>query len=129
MYKYLLDKLQNYFESVGHTRSSIAFNGLFRDIKRATIFNLIPPESEPDKGGFYQVYALRLKEYLNISDEELMKILPKNREPWKYATPSKERLEQEEDYLEQWSGYKGYIDMEEAKRFVNELKIKYSNFT
>ena len=121
VYNFLFIELQKYFDNVGRTRSSIAFRGDFRNIRRASIFNLIPLESDPEKGVRYQVYDLRFREYFNISVEQALSIYPVDREPWKYGTPGDQKRYEEEDILDQWSGYTGYIKMDEAEKFVQKL--------
>jgi Holliday junction resolvase-like predicted endonuclease len=121
VYKFLFIELQKYFDNVGRTRSSVAFRGEFRSTRRASIFNLIPPDSDPEKGVRYQVYDLRFREYFNISVEQAQSIYPVNREPWKYGTPGDQKKYEEEDILDQWSGYTGYIEMSEAEKFIQKI--------
>ena len=121
VYNFLFIELQKYFDNVGRTRSSIAFRGEFRSTRRASIFNLIPPESDPEKGVRYQVYDLRFREYFNISVEQALSIYPADREPWRYGWPGDQKRYEEEDILDQWSGYTGYMGMEEAKKFVHQI--------
>jgi len=121
VYNFLFIELQKYFDNVGRTRSSIAFRGEFRSKRRASIFNLIPPESDPENGVRYQVYDLRFREYFDIGIEQALSIYPVDREPWKYGTPGDQKRYEEEDILDQWSGYTGYIRMDEAKKFVRKI--------
>jgi len=121
VYNFLFIELQKYFDNVGRTRTSIAFRGEFRSTRRASIFNLIPPESDPEKGVRYQVYDLRFQEYFNVGIEQALSIYPVDREPWKYGTPGDQKKYEEEDILDQWSGYTGYIRMNEAKKFVKKI--------
>lgn len=127
VYNFLFVELQKYFDNVGRTRSSIAFRGEFRTIRRASIFNLIPPESNPEKGVRYQVYDLRFREYFNISVEQALSIYPVDREPWKYSYPGDQKKYEEEDILDQWSGYTGYIEIDEAKKFVKKISEIYQS--
>jgi len=121
VYNFLFIELQKFFDNVGRTRSSIAFRGEFRTTRRASIFNLIPPESDPDKGVRYQVYNLRFREYFNISVEQALSVYPIDRESWKYGTPGDQKRYEEEDIQDQWSGYTGYIGMDEAKKFIEKI--------
>jgi len=121
VYNFLFIELQKYFENVGRTRSSIAFRGEFRTTRRASIFNLIPPDSDSEKGLRYQVYDLRFREYFDIGVEQALSIYPADRAPWKYGTPGDQKKYEEKDILDQWSGYIGYLGMEEAKKFVLQI--------
>ena len=121
VYHYLFTELQNFFNSVSRTRSSISFRGKFRTTKRASIFNLIPKDSDPEKGVRYQVYNLRFREYFNISVEQAQSIYPVDREPWKYGTPGDQKKYEQEDIVDQWSGYTGYVGMPEVKKFVQKI--------
>ena len=121
VYTYLFEELQTYFSGVNRTRSSIAFTGQFREIKRAVIFNLIPTESDPERGLRWQVYDLRFREYFKISKEEALTILPSIREPWKYGSPGDQAVYERENILEQWSGYTGLMKLSEAKQFVRRI--------
>jgi len=122
VYSYLLSELQAIFQSMNRTRSSISFNGQFREVKRASIFNLIPKDSDPSKGLRWQVYALRFKEYFGLSDEQVNEILPPNREPWTYGGVGEHKRYEEMGVLDQWSGYTGYITLSEAEEFIDKIK-------
>jgi len=122
VYSYLLNELQQYFRGTNRTRSSIAFTGEFRETKRSTIFNLIPTDSDSEQGLRWQLYDLRFREYFNISEEKLLSILPSEREPWKYGSPGDQKSYEERDILGQWSGYKGYFKMPEARNFIQFLQ-------
>ena len=122
VYSYLFNELQQYFRGTNRTRSSIAFTGEFRETKRSAILNLIPTDSDSEHGLRWQLYDLRFREYFNISEEKLLSILPSERESWKYGTLSDQKSYEERDILEQWSGYKGYIQMLEAIKFIQFLQ-------
>ena len=121
-YSYLFGELQSIFQGVNRTRSSVAFTSQFREVKRASIFNLIPTESDSSMGLRWQVYALRFKEHFNLSEEQMNDILPSTRESWLYGTPGDQTSYRERDILEQWSGYTGFMKIDEAKQFIHKLK-------
>jgi hypothetical protein len=122
IYAYLFNELPQYFRGINRTRSSIAFTGEFRETKRSAIFNLIPTDSDSEHGLRWQLYDLRFREYFNISEEKLLSILPSERESWKYGTPGDQKSYAERDILEQWSGYSGYIQMPDARKFIQFLQ-------
>ena len=64
---------------------------------------------------------MRFREYFNVGREQALSIYPVDREPWKYGTPGDQKKYEEEDILDQWSGYTGYIGMDEAKKFVKKI--------
>jgi len=121
-YSYLFNELQTIFQGINRTRSSIAFTGQFRDVKRASIFSLIPMESDSSKGLRWKVYALRFEEYFNLSDEQVSEILPTSREPWTFGWPGDQKSYREKGILEQWSGYTGQLNLSEAKQFIEKIK-------
>ncbi len=108
IYTTLVERLRNLFDQLGTTRSSVAFKGN----RQNTILSLIPSESSVSSGLRFQVYSTRLAEYLGISEEEAISLLPKHREHWEYykgATP-------------EWSGFVGFFeDLEEGHRFLAAL--------
>ena len=122
IYSFLFTELQNYFDGVNRTRSSISFTGQYRTIQRAAIFNLIPTESDFESGLTWQVYLLRFCEFFGISKEKAKEIIPKNSESWSYGVPM------DDSRYEGYSGYTGFIKLEEAKEFVVRLReIKKSS--
>ena len=121
-YSYLFNELQTIFQGMNRTLSSIAFTGQFREVKRASTFNLIPTDSDSSKGLRWQVYSLRFKEHFNLSEDQTDEILPSHRELWTYGTPGDQKRYKETDILEQWSGYTGYINLSEAKQFIEKIK-------
>ena len=120
IYSYLFEYLQPFFSRVGRTRSSISFKGTFRDTKNASIFNLIPGESS-ERGLQFQVYSLRFRELFDVPEEQLLDMLPEDVESWMYGTPGDQKRYLENDIDEQWSGYTGQINLEEAEKLVREL--------
>lgn len=130
IYNYLFSELQVYFDGVNRTRSSIAFVGRFREIRRATIFNLIPLEGDLEKSLCWQVYDLRFREYFNLNVEDARMIYPKNREPWKYGAPGDQTSYEQQGIQDEWAGFTGFMNMDEARAFVkslSELSLKRSN--
>lgn len=121
VYGYLLTELQNHFDGVRRTRSSVAFVGQFRETRRAAIFNLIPLESDSEKGLHWQLYDLRFREYFNTSVEETLSVYPKNRQAWKYGTPGDQKTYEQKDIQDQWAGFTGFMKMEDAETFVKAL--------
>jgi hypothetical protein len=121
-YSYLFNELQSIFQGMNRTRSSISFTGQFRTVKRASIFNLIPKESDSSQGLRWQVYALRFKEHFNLSNDQIEDIIPKNKEPWTYGTPGDQSINKEKDLHEQWSGYTGTLNLHEAKQLIEKIK-------
>lgn len=120
-YRLLFEELQNYFEGINRTQTSIAFVGRFRDKRRASIFNLIPVKSEPDKGLLWQVYALRFIEFFGIEEDVMLSVIPENREPWKYGWAGDQKRWEKEGVLDEWSGYQGYMKLDEAEQFIKRL--------
>jgi hypothetical protein len=56
-----------------------------------TILNIVPKDSNEEDGLFFYVYIEKLRTYLGISKEELIKIFPENisdYEPWAGASPA-----------------------------------------
>jgi len=82
LYRYAVDRLERYLQK-HTTRSSIGFAGNFNG-SRKNIVSLIPPESNAIDGLRFQLYFLRLRTLLNLSEEEGLAIMPAHREPWVY---------------------------------------------
>jgi uncharacterized protein YeaO (DUF488 family) len=105
IYTKLVEGLQNLFDQTGTTRSSVTFKGH----RQNTILSLIPGESNGSSGLRFQVYSTRLAEYLGISEQDAISLLPEHREEWEYyrgAPP-------------EWSGFAGYFeDLDAAHRFL-----------
>jgi len=78
IFKDLIEKLTNYFDQRATTRSTVAFIGIIEE-SRNTIFSIIPGESDASQGVHFQLYIDRLSQYLGVSKEELIKILPSNK--------------------------------------------------
>lgn len=122
VYDFLLTELQPQFNGVGRTRSSLTFRGRFRDTRSATILSLLPSESDPEKGLSYQLYMLRFREYFDLTEETALELLPPGNEPWTYGAPGDQASYEEAGVLDQWSGYTGFINYEDAEKFVDKLK-------
>jgi hypothetical protein len=75
IYRRLVEILTALFDYKTTTRSTIAFIGIIGE-SRNTIFSLLPNESSRNKGIRFEVKIDRLSEYLNIRQDELIKILP-----------------------------------------------------
>lgn len=65
------------------TRSSIGFTASFNG-SRKIVVSLIPQKSNSTDGLRFQLYFLRLRTLLNLSEETGFAILPSQREPWIY---------------------------------------------
>jgi len=126
VYRFLFENLQAFFEGMNRTQTSISFLGRFREKRRASIFNLIPVNSDPSKGLLWQVYDLRFLEFFDIEDDDMQSILPSDCEPWKYGWPGDQKKWETEGILDEWSGYQGYIKLEDAKEFIIRLSEVYT---
>ncbi len=118
VYRYLAKELGHLFDSSRRMWGSIAYLGTVKNIKRASIFNLVPNDGSVEHGLRWQVYLLRFEEFFNLTEEEVLSVLPEIREKWTYSASS-EQLEKEP---EMWSGFTGYMNIEEAKQFIDRLR-------
>jgi len=82
IFKGLIERLMNYFDQRGTTRSTVAFIGIIEE-SRNTIFSIIPGESDPSQGVRFQLYIDRLSQYLGVSKEKVINILPSNKKEQK----------------------------------------------
>ncbi len=80
IYTTLVEGLRPIFDRVGTTKSSVTFHGN----SQKTILSLIPSESSVSDGLRFQVYNTRLADFLGISEQEAISLLPKQREHWEY---------------------------------------------
>jgi len=119
VYNYLVRELRSFFSGIGTTRSSLRFDGQFRGSKRA-ILSFIPRDSDEESGLCWQVYFLRFMEHFNLNEKEARSILPPDRKPWRYSGAGPQIEE-----FDEWSGFTGYIKMEDAKQFVLNLKKRF----
>ena len=108
IYAILVEGLRNRFDQMGTTRSSVAFKGN----RQNTILSFIPSESSASRGLRFQVYSTRLAEYLGVSEQEAVSLLPERKEDWRYYR----------DAPPEWSGYAGFVeDSGAARRFLGAL--------
>ena len=114
MYSYSVQSLEKCFTK-HRTRSSIGFNSLF-DGSRKNVISLIPQDSNENSGLKYQIYFSRFKKLTNLSKEEVLKILPKDRTDWVYY----------EGANEDFSGYQGFISSKmEIQNLIKALPNQY----
>jgi hypothetical protein len=93
------------------TRTSVAFKASLNGGKH-TVFSLLPEESSHERGLRFQVYTVRLAHILGVPEEEIVRMLPADREPWIYYKSAPE------DYR----GYIGFIrNADEVDKLVNKL--------
>ena len=117
IFEYLFNELPKFFQGIRRSRSSLTLTGQFRETKQASIINLYPSRSEYELGLYWEIYDLRFREYFGISEDKALSIIPQEREPWSYGTPSV----QSQSEKEEWSGYSGYMKIDAAKEFVRQL--------
>lgn len=111
LYRYFVDSLTPLFDKTSTRRSSIAFVGLLDGSKKA-IMNLIPQDSNQNKGLYFQVYIPRLSDYFNVDKNHLIALLPKQSEEWKYYYNAPPDM----------SGYAGFFkNKAEIQQFVKGL--------
>ena len=82
LYRHTVASLERYFQK-HTTRSSIGFTGVFNG-GRKTVVSLIPQESTASDGLRFQLYSLRLRTWLNLSEDADLAMLPPRRDPWIY---------------------------------------------
>lgn len=118
LYRYAVAGLEPYLQK-HTTRSSIGFTSVFNG-SRKTVVSLIPQDSNATDGLRFQVYVLRLRTLLNLS-EEALEILPSHREPWIYY----------ESAGPDYEGFQGFFaDQTEVDRFVSGVaKLQKSGAT
>lgn len=85
IYRHAVFSLERFFQK-HTTRSSIVFTSVLGGSRKAVI-SLIPQESMSEKLRF-QIYTLRLRTLLNLSEDDALAILPPHREPWIYSEHS-----------------------------------------
>lgn len=119
-YTTLVANLRQFFDGSRTTRSSIGFDGKnIGELGKGVIFNLLPPESNPEKGLKYQVYSHRFSDYFKCTIQDLINILPKNRQDWVYEQSDKGKL---------WLGYDGYFKTaKEVETFLEGLRDLVAN--
>lgn len=113
VYKQLLESLKSHFNRIETTRSSLACKGKVGDSQSATIFSIIPGESNSEDGLKFQIYLSRFAEYFGVVEDEVTRLLPQHREVWKYypAAPA------------EYSGYAGFFkNQADVERFFEGIK-------
>jgi hypothetical protein len=109
-FKILGDGLNRYL-FLYTTRTYLTFQADWDGAKRA-VMNLIPGESDEDKGLRYQIYIYRFADRFKVENSQITELLPKPLEDWSYGSSI------EDD----WSGYAGYFkNTEDAERLVAGL--------
>ncbi len=108
IYTTLVEGVKRVFDRVGTTRSSVTFHGNSQN----TILSFIPSESSVSDGVRFQVYNTRLADFLGISEQEAISLLPEQREHWEYYKGAVPRD----------SGFVGFFeDLEASNRFIAAL--------
>jgi hypothetical protein len=82
LYHHAVTNLERYFQK-HTTRSSIVFASMFSGSRKAVV-SLIPQESSASDGLRFQLYSLRLRTFLNRSEDDVLAMLPSCRDPWIY---------------------------------------------
>jgi hypothetical protein len=108
LYRHAVANLERYLQK-HTTRSSIGFTGLFNG-SRKTVVSLIPQESKAADGLRFQLYSLRLRTLLNLSEDVALAMLPPRRDPWIYY----------ETAGPDYEGFQGFFaNLAEIDRFIN----------
>lgn len=110
LYRHAVAGLERYLQK-HTTRSSIGFAGTFTG-SRKNVVSLIPQESNASDGLRFQIYFLRLRTLLNLSEDAALAILPPRREPWIYY----------ETAGPDYEGFQGFFaNRAEIDRFIDGL--------
>lgn len=110
LYAYAVANLEIYFQK-HTTRSSIGFTGTFGG-SRKTVISLIPQQSSAADGLRFQLYTLRLRTPLNLSEDAYLAMLPPRRDPWIYYESAGSDFE----------GFQGFFaNRAEVDRFLQGL--------
>lgn len=114
LYTTLVENLRELFDGSRTTLSSIGFEGKdIQGVGRGVIFNLIPPDSDKEKGLKYQIYSYRFADYFGCSIQDLLRILPSENKDWAYDQSNKSQ---------QWVGYTGFFkSKDEVERFIGGI--------
>jgi hypothetical protein len=80
LYRHAVANLERCFQK-HTTRSSIGFTSVFNG-SRKTVVSLIPQESNASDGLRFQLYSLRLRTWLNLSEDADLAMLPPRHDPW-----------------------------------------------
>lgn len=111
LYRHAVAGLERYLQK-HTTRSSIGFAAMFNE-SRKTVISLIPQASNARDGLRFQVYSLRLRTLLNLSEEAVLEMLPARRQPWIYY----------ESAGPDYEGFQGFFaNQAELDRFLSGLE-------
>jgi hypothetical protein len=115
-YSQLVSALERHFSKV-RTRSTLTFAGRFGDSRNA-LLNLLPPESDPEKGLRFQVYIHRFATFFDVDPESVLAIFPSPLDKWEYLPNADVG----------YQGYAGYFSSDqEVQRFVEGLRQLAAN--
>jgi len=111
MYERLVRGLQERFYSAP-LRECISFQADIDDRKRLAVFNLVPQDSSRLRGLRFRIYALRFERLTGLTHDELLTVLPEEREEWQYYQDAPPDL----------TGYAGYFRRtEEIEKFLSAI--------
>lgn len=110
LYDRLFEGLERVFIK-RRTRSSVSFKAEM-DGSRKAIINLIPGDSSSESGLRFQIYIHRLVQHLGIDLKEATKLVPEDREDWRYYDGADD----------DWAGYTGFFkNSAEVDRLLEAL--------
>jgi len=113
MYERLVEGLRKRFYSAP-LRECISFQADTDGKKRLAVLNLVPHESSWVDGLMFRIYALRFEQAIGLSHEELLAVLPEERQEWQYYR----------DAPPDFSGYVGFFrTTKEVERFLSALGV------
>jgi hypothetical protein len=117
LYQDAFNTLKLYFDSSRTTRTSVGFVGEYEG-RKSVMFNLIPTESDANKGVAFQVYTRRIAFRFGISEDDFERFLPPNKKPWKYYASAP---------IDYW-GFHGYIEShDQLNEIVKLFNSKYNS--
>jgi hypothetical protein len=123
VFKYLSTQLGLLIPYINETDKQISFIKKTNDKRKIKpIIDLLLAESDPEKGLKWHVYEARFIEYFKISKSNLLEVLPDRRESWVYGSTSTQWRNKKKGIYERWTGYTGYMKLEEAKKFIKNLR-------
>lgn len=110
-YTDIVSTMEKYF-SKRRTRTTLTFAGRFGESSYA-LMNLIPGESDPEKGLRFQIFINRFASFFDADSETAVTIFPQPLEYWEYYTNAPES----------YQGYAGYFTSDQdVQRFVEGLR-------
>jgi hypothetical protein len=119
LYHHAVAGLERYLQK-HTTRHSIAFASMLNE-SRKTVLSLIPRDSNATDGLRFQVYTPRLQTLLNLSEEQVMELLPAHRDPRPRIPPTAPDYARVEGF---------FVNQAEVDRFVVGLaKLRKSKAT